>query len=76
MAKAPAQSLDAFLERAKRETFSLTGMAFQDRHNLDLARLKGCCVHIYQEPAKLIPFCAMNLTAANGDSFYRKGPKR
>ncbi|MDR0549502.1 MAG: radical SAM protein [Deltaproteobacteria bacterium] len=65
------QTLDDFLAQATRETFSVTGMVFQDRHNMDLARLKGCCVHIYQEPQRLIPFCAMNLTAANGRGPYR-----
>ncbi|MDR1577252.1 MAG: radical SAM protein [Deltaproteobacteria bacterium] len=72
MAKPKSLTLDDFLAQTKRETFSVTGMAFQDAYNMDLARLKGCCVHIYQAPHRLIPFCAMNLTSANGQSLYRK----
>jgi hypothetical protein len=72
MAKKKSLSLDEFLQQAKRETFSVTGMAFQDSTNMDLARLKGCCVHIFQAPDKLIPFCAMNLTSVTGRYLYRK----
>ncbi|MDR1394638.1 MAG: radical SAM protein [Deltaproteobacteria bacterium] len=71
MARKKPLTLDDFLAQAKRETFSVTGMAFQDAGNMDLARLKGCCVHIFRPPDRLIPFCAMNLTSAQGRSLYR-----
>ncbi|MDR1607115.1 MAG: radical SAM protein [Deltaproteobacteria bacterium] len=72
MAKPKSLTLDDFLAQARRETFSVTGMAFQDAGNMDLARLKGCCVHIFRPPGLLIPFCAMNLTDSQGRSLYRR----
>ncbi|MDR1086468.1 MAG: radical SAM protein [Deltaproteobacteria bacterium] len=72
MAKKKPMSLDDFLAQARKETFSVTGMAFQDSSNMDLARLKGCCVHIFRAPDRLIPFCAMNLTSSSGRYLYRK----
>jgi uncharacterized radical SAM superfamily Fe-S cluster-containing enzyme len=74
MARKKAPSLDDFLAQARRETFSVTGMAFQDGQTLDLQRLKSCCVHVYQEPGRLIPFCAMNLTSTTGQTLHRKRP--
>ena len=64
-------AFDEFLAQARRETFSITSMAFQDAWTADLARLKGCCVHVFRAPDQFIPFCAMNLTAADGRPLYR-----
>lgn len=64
-------AFDTFLERAKRQIFSVSCMAFQDVHTLDLDRLQGCCVHVFDGKEKLIPFCAYNLTALDGTSLYR-----
>lgn len=64
-------AFDEFLARASRETFSLTCMAFQDVWTVDLARLRGCCVHIFRAPGRLIPFCAMNLTNSEGHPLHR-----
>lgn len=58
--------LDAFLQYYKRNTFTLTGMAFQDISNLDAERLKRCRVVQLTDDNRLIPFCAYN-------SMYRKG---
>lgn len=64
-------AFDEFLAKARRETFSVTCMAFQDAWTADLARLRGCCVHVFRPPQQFIPFCAMNLTSADGRPLYR-----
>jgi uncharacterized radical SAM superfamily Fe-S cluster-containing enzyme len=67
----PKDAFDEFLEKAARESFSITAMAFQDAWTADLARLRGCCVHVFSPPDKFVPFCAMNLTTAKGRPLYR-----
>ncbi len=64
---------DGFLEYARAHTLAVSGMAFQDAWNLDLERLKSCCIHVVSPEGKLIPFCAYNLTGVQGQSLYRKG---
>ena len=64
-------SLDDFLIQARRNTFSVSAMAFQDVWNLDLERLKDCCIHVMTPEGGLIPFCAYNLTGADGRRLYR-----
>jgi uncharacterized radical SAM superfamily Fe-S cluster-containing enzyme len=71
MAKRPPDAFDEFIAKAARESFSLTAMAFQDVWTVDLERLKGCCVHIFNPPNRFVPFCAMNLTSADGQPLYR-----
>jgi len=66
-----APDLDEFLERLRRYTFSVTAMAFQDVWNLDLERLRDCCLHVVGAGNRLVPFCAYNLTDASGDPVYR-----
>ncbi len=71
-----ALDLDVFLREAATRSFTLSAMAFQDAGNLDLERLKGCCISVVSPDGMLIPFCAYNLTAANGNGLYRrKGPR-
>ncbi len=53
-------SIDAFLNNVQTNGFSISGMAFQDEFNVDLARLRHCSVHSYDE-GRLIPFCARNI---------------
>lgn len=62
---------DAFLERAKTHSFSISGMAFQDAWNLDIERLKDCCIHVVHPDGRIIPFCAYNLTDSLGRFLYR-----
>ena len=64
--------LDRFLQRARTHTFSLSAMAFQDVWNLDLERLRGCCIHVVAPSGNLIPFCAYNLTSNQGRPLYRR----
>lgn len=63
---------DEILERINHYCFSLSAMAFQDVWNLDLNRLKDCCIHVVNPKGQLIPFCMYNLTDMNGYSLYRK----
>lgn len=72
---APQDDLDRFLARARTYTFSLSAMAFQDVWNLDLERLRGCCIHIVSPQGNLIPFCAYNLTSNQGRPLYRGAPR-
>lgn len=36
-------------------------MHFQDKFNLDLERLKRCCIHYAMTDGRIIPFCAFNV---------------
>lgn len=69
--KAQPDSMDLFLERAHTHTLCISGMAFQDVWNIDLERVKDCCIHTVSPDGKLIPFCAYNLTDSQGRSIYR-----
>jgi uncharacterized radical SAM superfamily Fe-S cluster-containing enzyme len=64
-------SLDDFLATARSSTFSVSAMAFQDVWNLDLERVRQCCIHIMAPDMRLVPFCLYNLTAADGRTLYR-----
>lgn len=50
-------------------TLSITGMGFQDAWNIDINRLKGCCVHVVTKD-KAIPLCAFHLTSTKGERLY------
>ncbi len=50
-------------------TLSITGMGFQDVWNIDIKRLKGCCVHVVTRD-KAIPLCAYHLTSIRGEKLY------
>jgi uncharacterized radical SAM superfamily Fe-S cluster-containing enzyme len=62
---------DDLLARARTHAFSISGMAFQDAWNLDLERLRDCCIHTVSPDGRLIPFCAYNLTNQAGQPLYR-----
>ena len=63
--------LDLLLQNAAGRSFTISAMAFQDADNLDLERLRGCCISVVAHDGRLIPFCAYNLTGRNGRSLYR-----
>lgn len=65
-------SLDDFLGMARNNTFTVSAMAFQDAWNLDLERVKDCCIHVVSPKGRLIPFCLYNLTNTQGKTLYRK----
>lgn len=58
------------IERIRDYRLSISGMPFQDVWNLDIDRLKGCCVHVVGAENRLIPLCAYHLTAADGTRIY------
>jgi hypothetical protein len=62
----PSQEPVDPLERAKSHALCISGMAFQDAWNIDLQRLKRCCIHVVTTENKLIPFCAYYLTGSKG----------
>jgi uncharacterized radical SAM superfamily Fe-S cluster-containing enzyme len=63
---------DVLLERARTHRLSISAMAFQDAWNLDLERLRDCCIHVATGDGRIVPFCAYNLTGAAGRSLYRR----
>jgi uncharacterized radical SAM superfamily Fe-S cluster-containing enzyme len=65
-------TLEAFIERAKSYTLSVSAMAFQDAWNLDLNRVRDCCIHVMAPDHRLIPFCLYNLTSSDGRRLYRR----
>ena len=64
--------LDLFLDRGTSHSISISCMAFQDAWNLDMERLRDCCISIMSPEGRLIPFCAYNLTSSSGETLYRK----
>lgn len=68
-------SFSRFLAQAGVEQrFTLSSMAFQDALSLDVARVRGCCIHVLRPDGRMIPFCLHNLTAADGTRLYKVGP--
>ena len=65
-------SLDEFLRQTVENTFTVSGMVFQDVYNLDLDRLRRCYICEVDTDKGMVPFCAYNLTDINGRSLYRK----
>lgn len=63
----PANDAADLFERVKSHTLCISGMAFQDAWNIDLDRLKRCCIHVVSPEKKLIPFCAYYLTSSSGE---------
>ncbi|SKC46683.1 radical SAM (seleno)protein TrsS [Maledivibacter halophilus] len=66
-----SMEFDEILNYLKTYNFSISGMAFQDVWNIDLDRLKDCCIHVVSNEGNLIPFCAYNLTDIKGNYLYR-----
>lgn len=71
MAEEGIMDLDAFLDMSARYGFSISCMAFQDAWNLDIERLRDCCISVMSPDGRLIPFCAYNLTSESGETLYR-----
>lgn len=55
------RDMEFFLNRIKTHSFTITGMLFQDAGNVDIARLRNCSLHIYDN-GKIIPFCSKYLS--------------
>ena len=71
---AAKDSLDAFLENHRTNTFAISAMAFQDVWCLDLERVQECCIHVASSGGRMIPFCLHNLTSREGRPLYRNIP--
>ena len=69
---AETASLDEFLEYARRNTFAVSGMVFQDAYDLDLERLMRCHICEVDPRHGMVPFCAYNLTDSAGRALYRR----
>ena len=65
------QGFDDFLAEAHNSTLAISGMLFQDAWNLDLDRLRRCYICESDPRYGMVPFCAYNLTSAEGKSLYR-----
>lgn len=66
-----ADDFDRFLARAGVERrFTLSCMAFQDALDLDLERVRGCCIHVMRPDGRMIPFCLHNCTSSDGQPLY------
>lgn len=63
--------LDDFIMLARQRTLSVSAMAFQDAWNLDLDRVRDCCIHVVAPDGRLVPFCLYNLTGEGGQRLYR-----
>lgn len=57
---------DAVLDDVHARTFSVSGMAFMDAWTADLDRLRQCYLHVLAPDGRVVPFCAYNLTDAQG----------
>ncbi|MBI4721369.1 MAG: hypothetical protein HY770_09160 [Chitinivibrionia bacterium] len=68
--------LDVFLQQVAGRSLTISAMAFQDADNLDLERLRGCCVSVISSEGRLIPFCVYNMTSREGKSLYRPQKER
>ncbi|WP_420323217.1 radical SAM (seleno)protein TrsS [Lacrimispora amygdalina] len=62
---------DMILQKIQRNSFSISAMAFQDAWNVNLERIKDCCIHVVTGDLRLIPFCMYHLTNTEGRSLYR-----
>jgi 7,8-dihydro-6-hydroxymethylpterin dimethyltransferase len=62
----PERESSDLIERARSHALCISGMAFQDAWNIDLERLKRCCIHVARPEGKLVPFCAYYLTGRSG----------
>ncbi len=57
-------------ERIQSHSLCISGMAFQDAWNIDLERLRRCCVHVVRPNGDLVPFCAYYMTGSRGQRLY------
>ncbi|MET0016050.1 radical SAM (seleno)protein TrsS [Oscillibacter sp.] len=74
-AELPPSDWDEIINQIRCESFSISAMAFQDAWNVNLDRIRDCCIHVATPKGKLIPFCMYNLTNTAGKSLYRNGGK-
>jgi 7,8-dihydro-6-hydroxymethylpterin dimethyltransferase len=59
-----------FIDQLLHYSLTISGMPFQDIWNLDLERLRACCIHVVTPDLRIVPFCAYYLTNAAGQRLY------
>jgi len=69
--KTNGTAMSSFVERLRNYTLSITGMGFQDVWNIDIGRLKGCCVHVVTADDQVAPLCAFHVTSNTGERLYK-----
>jgi hypothetical protein len=69
-ASEPASTFNAAFQRLCQDSFFVSGMAFQDVWNIDLERLRHCCLQIVSGEDRLIPLCAKYVTSSDGTRLY------
>ncbi len=66
------QDWDKIIDHIYKYSFSISAMAFQDVWNLDIERVRDCCIHVVNRKGKLIPFCLYNISDKEGKYLYRE----
>lgn len=67
-------SFEDYIQDRNINTLAISAMVFMDAWNLDLERLRQCYIHEVDRLGgrlNFIPFCAYNLTSAEGETLYR-----
>ena len=62
----------ASMDSLNGQYFSIGCHGLQDIWNIDLNRVKKCCVHELTIEGKLVPFCLFNVTSQKGKTLYRQ----
>ena len=65
--------LGKFTNRVKRYSLAISAMPFQDAWNVDIDRVRSCCVSVINENLTAIPLCLNYLTNTKGQRLYRGG---
>ena len=60
-----------FRARLRDYTLAVSGMGFQDAWNIDIGRLRGCCVSVITSGNQAVPLCAFHLTSVSGERLYQ-----
>lgn len=69
-AKQTPEEIKDFLKRIQDYTLTISGMGFQDVWNIDIGRLRGCCVLVVTADKKMVPLCAFHVTSNRGERLY------
>lgn len=64
-------SMLSFLERLQKYMLTISAMGFQDIWNIDIERLKGCCVFVVSAENQVVPLCAFHVTSISGERLYK-----
>lgn len=65
-----SEEMRKFKNRLKNYTLAVSGMGFQDVWNIDISRLRGCCVQVISNQGSAIALCAFHVTDQEGKRLY------